>query len=255
MAANKRSPQYPFISLKKALIRARELYEKEGRNRVPVPIAVGAWGYNSKSSGGNQTIAALKAYGLISDTGSKQERKVHLTDIALRVLLDERPGSAERKKCIRQLALYPKIFKELWNTWRNNEALPSESNMRHNLVFDYDFNENVVGNFIQTFKETIDFAGLKLSSEAEDTDGGKGGQRPDGTPPHKVVPPKAEIGMHQDTFSTQEGVALLQWPSQLSKESAEDIEAWLTLVLRKILRSAGQSKAISPKSDDGNDII
>ena len=61
--------------------------------------------------------------------------------------------------------------------------------------------------------------------------------------------------MKQDTFTLSEGDVVLQWPSGLSKESAEDIEDWLMLVLRKIKRSADEAKVVEQEPDDGSDLI
>lgn len=52
--------------------------------------------------------------------------------------------------------------------------------------------------------------------------------------------PPQLIGIKQDTFSLDEGTAVLQWPSQLSEESYEDFESWIQLQLRKIKRSIVQ---------------
>jgi len=62
-----RSPSFPFISLPEAVHRARELYDAERRNLVHPDVAVAHWGYARSSSGGKQTIAALRAYGLVED--------------------------------------------------------------------------------------------------------------------------------------------------------------------------------------------
>lgn len=87
-----RSPNFPFISLEKAIERARQLHDAEGRHAVRVDVAAKHWGYNLKSSGVLQTVGALRMYGLISvEAGAGLNRTIRLTDRALRVLLDKRP--------------------------------------------------------------------------------------------------------------------------------------------------------------------
>jgi len=49
-------------------------------------------------------------------------------------------------------------------------------------------------------------------------------------------------GSRQDIFSLSEGPVTLSWPAELSKESYEDLTAWLDIVKRKIGRSI-QSEA------------
>lgn len=162
-----RSPAYPFINLAAALKRAKEFYAKEQRNAASVKVAVKHWGYDEKSSGGKQTSAALLNYGLFKDEGAGDRRKVQLTQDALRVILDERPESPERDQLIKKLALTPKIHKELWAKW--GHSLPSDGEIRHTLLVDWDppFNEKAVDGFIKLYKDTITFAKLGESDQAQ----------------------------------------------------------------------------------------
>jgi len=166
-----RSPAYPGIDLEAAIKRAQEFYDRERRNSANAEIAVLHRGYKPTSGGGFVVIAALKAFGLISDSGSGKGRKIQLTDLALRILLDRRPDSAERAEAIKQAALMPKIHASLWNKYR--EDIPSDENLRHELVFERKFNENSVGDFIKEFRDTIKFAKLSnsdtVSLSEEDT--------------------------------------------------------------------------------------
>jgi len=164
-----RSPQYPFISLKVALERAKEFYAKERRNAAPVSIAVTHWKYKPKSSGGIQTIAALKSYGLLTDKGSGAARTVQLTESAWAIIRDERTVSAERDAAIKQAALRPKIHATLWQKYGMTE--PSPETLRHYLRFDLKFNDNAVGDFIREYKETISFAKMGDSDTVTEVEG------------------------------------------------------------------------------------
>ncbi|MGA2849373.1 MAG: hypothetical protein ABSE46_10280 [Terracidiphilus sp.] len=161
-AKRQRSPAYPFISLKTALERAKEFYDKEKRNPSNVLVAVTHWDYAQKSSGGIQTIAALKSFGLMRDSGSGDGRSVQLTDEALRILLDQRENSSERDALIKNAALLPPIHSVLWKRW-GKENMPSDGNLRHELLFTYKFNEDAIDNFIRQYKSTISFAKLSTS--------------------------------------------------------------------------------------------
>lgn len=265
MAQAKRSPKYPFIPLHKALDRAEQLYREESRNYTPIAVATGHWGYKPKSSGGLQTVGALIGYGLLEDQGSGQERKVRITELARRILLDQRPESHERDRLIREVATTPAIFGTLWSRWRD-VGIPSQSSMRHTLVFDYDFNENTVDDFISVFTQTVEFAGLTNldgvgeTSEAtseispdEDRSSAptQGEQRPSPVQQHQL-----EKGMQEATFPLAEGLAVVQWPKELSPESYEDFEAWVQLTLRRAKRSIvtpGSQKA--GEGDDGSDLL
>jgi hypothetical protein len=169
-----RSPKFPFIDLQVAIQRAETFYQSEKRNSANISVAMQSWGYKDESSGGFQTISTLKEFDLMEDSGSGEARRVKLTDRALRIILDKREGSAEREQLIREAALLPKTYSALWQRYEGE--LPSDSNLRHYLLFDYEtpFNENSVDEFIANFRATVTFAKLigsgTISPGHEDTD-------------------------------------------------------------------------------------
>jgi len=153
-----RSPEHPFINLETAIGRAKTFYEHEQRNAAPLKVAVKHWGYDEKSSGGLQTVAALISFGLMADEGTGDKRTLKLTPNALRILLDARPDSADRVAAIQGAALTPKIHQQLWRKWGNK--IPSDDNVRHILILDWipPFNPSVVDSFIKEYRDTIAFA-------------------------------------------------------------------------------------------------
>ena len=151
-----RSPNYPGIDLEAAISRARVLYDNEHRGTVNARVAVRHWGYSEKSSGGQVALAALKAFGLTNESGEGADRIIQLSDLALRILLDARPVSSERQEALQRAALNPRIHSEVWTTLKGN--LGSDENLRHRLIFDWRFNENVVDAFVKEFRATLDFA-------------------------------------------------------------------------------------------------
>jgi hypothetical protein len=309
-----RSPKFPFIDLQVAIQRAETFYQSEKRNSANISVAMQSWGYKDESSGGFQTISTLKEFDLMEDSGSGEARRVKLTDRALRIILDKREGSAEREQLIREAALLPKTYSALWQRYEGE--LPSDSNLRHYLLFDYEtpFNENSVDEFIANFRATVTFAKLigsgTISPGHEDTDQEKpirpkvgdfvqwesqgvlqfpGVRRVTGfsedgewafvdgsgtgvpvkelavedSPatssaaalsdnPEKIkaaprLPPSnpqyvapsnvPPMGTRQDVFSLAEGSVTIQWPAALSRDSFEDLAAWLDILKRKIGRS------------------
>jgi hypothetical protein len=179
-----RSPSFPYVDLKEALEKAELFRLKEGRNAASFEVGVSHWRYSPKSSGAKQTVAALRAFGLLDSEGP-----LKLTDTALRVLMDKREPSPEREGLIRKLALNPPMHKRLWE--RYGVHLPSHANLRHALIFDDGFNENAVEDFIKEYKATIEFARLAESGsmpsedEERDENPSSGGvmQQPQYTPP------------------------------------------------------------------------
>src|SRR5690606_20970576 len=148
-----------------ALKKADEFYRVEGRNEAFQSVALTHWGYSPSSGNGLQLAAALSSYGLIDASGSGKNRKVKLSKIALKILLDDREDSSEKRQSIQSLALRPKIHQKLWNLW--GASLPSAATMKHHLIFEENFNEKSVAGFIKNYVETIEFAGLNTTPRGD----------------------------------------------------------------------------------------
>ena len=168
--AKDRSPPFPFISLAKALERARSFYAEEKRGAAPMSRAVMHWGYSASSSGGLQTAAALRHYGLLDDVGgSGKERQLRLTELALRILLDTRPESTDREAYIRQAATSPTVAQEVYERWP--DGLPSDGTLNHYLVLDRKFNETTAVAAIRILRENQQLTGLsQVNVESPSTD-------------------------------------------------------------------------------------
>lgn len=168
MAAS-RSPNYPFIPLDVALERARVIWREEGKNPVAPATAVSHWGYSEKSSGGRQTVGALRAFGLIEGRGTENLR---LTPLAQSILVSE-PGAGVWRDQVHKAALTPPLHQEIWQKYEGN--LPSDANLRYSLVMDRGFTEAAAGDFITELRRTFDFAGLtgETSDNLSDEDGDK----------------------------------------------------------------------------------
>jgi hypothetical protein len=54
---------------------------------------------------------------------------------------------------------------------------------------------------------------------------------------HTLPVPPAPTATRQDIFSLDEGPVTIQWPASLSKESFNDLAAWMDILKRKIGRS------------------
>jgi hypothetical protein len=156
-ARKERSPSFPFISLKKAVERLKEMAEAHRRSQARM-VAVGAtWGYAAKSSGLLQTVAALKAFGLIDDIGGGPDRKIQVSDLGWRILHDARPGALEA--AIRESALKPRLIAEYAAQWVPER--PSDAHCLSELQLDRGFNDVAAKLFLKVFDETITYANLK----------------------------------------------------------------------------------------------
>ena len=165
-----RSPNYPGIDLEEALERARVLHRYEDRNTAPINVVLGHWGYKANSGPGLVVVAAMKKFGLATDEGSGDKRKVKLSDAALRIILDERDDPSDRLKALQDAALSPTIHAELWQKYGG--SLPSDQTLKYHLRNDRKFTEGGAEEFIRQFRSTLAFAKLgnggKLSGDEED---------------------------------------------------------------------------------------
>jgi hypothetical protein len=157
-ALAKAGARFPFINLEKALERAKQLFEADQRGReMAIAGAFAVWGYSEKSSGGYQTIGALKMYGLLKDSGGGDSRKLALTDEALRYFRDER--EEERSKLAKRFALEPKILGALWSDW--HASPPADTVARSHLKTEAKLNDQSARSLLAIYKENIAFAELK----------------------------------------------------------------------------------------------
>src|SRR5580658_4127658 len=83
-----RSPNYPLFDLKKAVERAKQLYDHDKTFKVPISVVHERWGYKPNSAAGNQALAAAKAYGLVTVEGSGAKRMIAVSDAGRRCVLD-----------------------------------------------------------------------------------------------------------------------------------------------------------------------
>lgn len=162
--ARTRSPAYPYLDLRAALEKAGTLWRAEGRHAVAVSLAMQHWGYKAESSTGYSCVAALKKFGLVDEEGVGDSRQVKLSRLALTVLLDEDRASPERNAALQTAALSPRIHAELWEKY--GAELPSDSSLRRFLIIEKNFNEAAVDEFLEEYKTTVAFAGLKPADPA-----------------------------------------------------------------------------------------
>jgi hypothetical protein len=177
MAEVESGQRFPFINLEKAIGRANELYTADQRGgEMSTAGAFSVWGYSEKSSGGHQTIAALKAYNLLL---SPQPGKLQLSKEALSYFRDER--EEQRNKLLQTFARNPAMLRSLWNDW--GAQPPADTLARSHLKVDRGLSEQSARSVLGIYKENISFSNLKGSDKIPELDLGFKGE----TPPHPVV--------------------------------------------------------------------
>jgi hypothetical protein len=158
-----RSPAYPLVSLGDAIARVRKLWEAQRKHPGQIDSVLKALGYNSQSGTALRTLAALGHYGLIVDSGIGDERRISVSERAQDILL--LPESDSRQAdALKKAALEPAIFKELWD--RYGKTLPINDSISPYLVRDKGFNESIVSEVINNYRESFQLA--KLGDLGED---------------------------------------------------------------------------------------
>ncbi len=171
-AARKRSPSYPFISLSAALDRLKEFNENFGRISPPADRVYLAWGFVGDTSQAQQTLAALKSFGIIEYAAVGKKRSVSITGDA-RTFLRAQQESI-KADIVRKLALHPQVFQKFWREW--GATRPPDEICLDQLVLEHRFNENTAPRFLNVYDATIAYAGLTESDKVtglSDDDGGE----------------------------------------------------------------------------------
>src|SRR5690242_3447624 len=105
------------------------------------------WGYSPKSGPGFGVLGALKRFGLLKGEGPGKSR---LSDLALRIVLDEREESSDRDAAIKQAALAPGIHREILEKYP--DGLPSDATLRHFLRLDRGFTDSAANDLISELR-------------------------------------------------------------------------------------------------------
>jgi antitoxin component HigA of HigAB toxin-antitoxin module len=185
-----RSPNYPSITLQKGMELAKTLFEVHGRHAAPLEVAARDWGVSATSSYTAQQVAALAAYGLVDVEGTKEAKRVKVSDLAFNIFIDRRPDSRDRCALIKEAALRPDIFRKLYDAYP--DRLPVDHALEYELVKEYKFNPKSVLDFISILRATLDFAKVYepdiLEAELFPNEEGKMIAAPDKTPVKEAIP-------------------------------------------------------------------
>lgn len=235
--------RFPFISLAKSLDRAQAIFEndKEGKG-LKIPVAFSAWEYSEKSSGGFQTIAALKGYGLLVDEGANDDRSVKLTSKSRTYfqseLDDQKAGLAA------DFAKSPPLFGHLLEHWDGDEV--ADPVARTYLKTEIGLNEQSARAALGIYKDNLRFLSPKGSAKVSDElpdHGGSGEQEqvvtvqastahnqssPIGQSAPAASAALASPGPSFNLNRTDEGYVIYLGGSVATKGHAEEVIAMLT---------------------------
>lgn len=243
---SKRSPNFPYIGLAKALDRIQVLHGKVKHHEARVADIAADWKLSATSSGTDRNVAALESFGLAETSGAGQNKKIKISAVGMRILDDGRPGVKEQ--LLAEAALRPRIIAEYAQIWRGGR--PDDTHSLSQLKFEGGFNDEGARLFLRVYDETIRFTkgfqpDKKGETEApedrEDGDEEAENEDQDRSNERQSKRQEPKPGMKEDVFSLREGDVTLQWPETLSADSYQDLEDWTKLLLRKIKRAVSET--------------
>jgi hypothetical protein len=218
-----RSPSFPFIPLKTAVERLTAF--EEHHKRAPTsPDRIGpAWEMRPNSSQAAQTIAALKAYGLLEPHRGENGARAIIVSEDGRTYLRAQQDSIKRD-VLRRAALRPKQIEMCWRDWGADR--PADAACLDHLVLSSGFSKDGADKFLRVYDATIGFAGLAKADKiapidresaadiAADLFGGEGKGNVVPPPP----PPTVKVGDYVQW--TSGGIDQLKEPRRVTR--AED---------------------------------
>lgn len=140
--------KFPPLPLKDAVEAVEKLFAEIQRAEVDGVTASKALGYSSENGAARTKLGALNAYGLI-DRGKKM---VKVTEVGVSIA---HPLGDSRQKGLREAALKPPLFKEIWD----NHRQCSESVLASTLIHK-GFNAGSAAQAAKIFKSNVTFASL-----------------------------------------------------------------------------------------------
>lgn len=238
-----RSPEFPFIPLNEAIPKVEQLIGANQRHAARIKTLAPLWGYSPASSSFLRIVAALRAFGLIEDTGSGDDRKIAVSDLGVRIASDKRPGA--RETAIQKAFDSCGILNDYHQKWDGQR--PSDSACISELTLDNGFTPTAARKFISVYDDSVAFV------EANRGDGSaESGMTPTADGP--LPDPKAAEGSREEesrrklpmftkarvsdmteaTYPIAEGICTLMFPKNMSPKSAQRLNKWLNLMLEDV---------------------
>ena len=170
-----RSPPYPAFALEKAIERTSHLFSEAHHHEVGVSVLAEAWGM---AAGGKvwRHAAGLIQYGLLVDDGRGNSRKFRITDTGRRLAQDSDPRSEKRRAALKEAALSPMIYAELWNKFGTGKDV-SDAVLKTYLTIDRaergeaPYSKGAAEEVVTFYRSTLTFAGL-TETEHKNADNG-----------------------------------------------------------------------------------
>lgn len=242
-----RSPNYPSVTLTDAIGLVGKIYEKDKRTVLSTEQAAKSLGYGALSGPARTTIAALRQYGLLENSGTG----VRISDLAMEIL-HQPAESPERRAAIALAAKKPPLIAELIST--HGEA--SDETLRAFLITKKKFSPDGAGRFAAAFRDAMKLAAADSSGERGDqprTDAaGIGGayNSPGKTPKQPAQNPAEQM---QFTWPLSgDVVATLTVSRQIETDDVDTLSDYFEIAKKALLKAARKA-APREAPEDGDE--
>lgn len=191
-AKKDRSPSFPFIPLQVAIDRLASFEQKFGRHPTPANKAGLAWGMKEQSSQADQTLAALRSFGLVQYQGAGSDREVTISEEGRNYLRVQQESTKE--EILKICALRPKVMRKFWAKWGADR--PIDPIALDALILKEGFSDKGALAFLKVYDATVSFAKLSTAdkvSEPDDEDEDEGGPVADRDTPPPPPPPGGKV--------------------------------------------------------------
>lgn len=165
-AKRERSPSFPFIPLPAAIKRLGEFEDYFKRHPAPAKHSGKAWGMKGWTSQAQQTLAALKSFGLLEYKGSGDSLEASISEDA-RTYLRAQQDSI-KQEVLKRFALKPKNIAKSFSLWGGDR--PPDEVCLDQLVLKQGFTDSAAKLFLQVYDSTIAYAKLSDSDKVEAVD-------------------------------------------------------------------------------------
>jgi hypothetical protein len=179
-----RSPSFPFIPLQGAIERLVQFEDFFKRHPAPANKVGLAWKMKENSSQALQTVAALKAFGLLESKRGSGEISVSEGG---RTYVRAQQESV-RGEVLKRAALKPVLMSKYWELWDADR--PPDAVCLDELVLRGGFTQAAAETFLKVYDATIGYAKLGGSDKVAEqpVDNGDDGEAQE-PPAHPPVPP------------------------------------------------------------------
>jgi len=254
MATKARSPNYPQISLARAIDLTAKLYDKAHTHKASSAVVASSLGYNGLNGASLGVISALKKYGLIEGVGDNEFK---ISKDGLSIIVDPK-SSTDRATAIIRAAFRPALFAELRTEY--GDKPPKSDDFLRAFLLKRGFVQSIVDTPIRTYRETMELVesaqavlgeasqGLEPRASYEEDEGddvsiasATAAMREAPAAPLAAVAQPLSAETVNDVYKLPDGRAfVLSWPAKITADEYEDFEAWISLLQRKLKRQIEQ---------------